>query len=53
MTKKKNDNVVYSTVIPINTTNLVIPSTLSGEYEIQIIQGNTCFDGYIELYYTI
>ncbi len=43
MTKKKNDNVVYSKVIPINTANLVIPSTLSGEHEIQIIQGNICF----------
>lgn len=43
MTKKKNNNVVYSKVIPINTANLVIPSTLSGEYEIQIIQGNICF----------
>ena len=49
MTKKKNDNVVYSTVIPINTTNLVIPSTLSGEYEIQIIQGNIYFYGFIYL----
>ena len=50
MTKKKNNNnVVYSTVIPINTANLVIPSTLSGEYEIQIIQGNICFYGFIYL----
>ena len=44
-----NDNVVYSTVIPTNTTSLVLPSTLSGEYEIQIIQGNICFYGYIDL----
>ncbi len=50
MTKKKNDNVVYSTVIATGTTSLVIPSTLSGEYEIQIIQGNISFYGYIELY---
>ena len=49
MTKKKNDNVVYSKVIPINTANLVIPSTLSGEHEIQIIQGNISFYGFIEL----
>ena len=49
MTKKKNNNVVYSKVIPINTANLVIPSTLSGEYEIQIIQGNISFYGFIEL----
>ena len=50
MTKKKNDNVVHSTVMPTSTTSLVLPSTLSREYEIQIILGNTCFDGYIELY---
>lgn len=45
----ENDNVVYSTVIATGTTNLVLPSTLSGEYEIQIIQGNICFYGYINL----
>ena len=44
-----NDNVVYSTVIQTNTTSLVLPSTLSGEYEIQIIRGNICFYGYINL----
>ena len=45
----ENDNVVYSTIIPTNTASLVLPSTLSGEYEIQIIQGNICFYGYIDL----
>ena len=45
----ENDNVAYSTIIPTNTTSLVLPSTLSGEYEIQIIQGNICFYGYINL----
>ena len=44
-----NDNVVYSTVIPTGTTSLVLPSSFSGEYEIQIIQGNLCFYGYINL----
>ena len=44
-----NDNVVYSTVIATGATSLVLPSTLSGEYEIQIIQGNICFYGYIIL----
>ena len=39
--------VVYSTVIPMGTTSLVLPSWLSGEYEIQIIQGSFCFHGYI------
>lgn len=42
-----NNNVVYSTVIPTGSTCLVLPSSLSGEYEIQIIQGNLCFWGYI------
>ena len=45
----ENDNVVYSTVITTGTTSLVLPSTLSGEYEIQVIQGNICFYGYINL----
>lgn len=45
----ENENVVFSTVIPTNTASLVLPSTLSGEYEIQIIQGNICFYGYINL----
>ena len=44
-----NANVVYSTVIASGTTSLVLPSTLSGEYEIQIIQGNICFYGTIYL----
>ena len=44
-----NDNVVYSTVIPTGTTSLVLPSYLSGNYEIQIIQGNLCFYGFIIL----
>lgn len=45
----ENDVVVYSTVIPTGTTSLVLPSNLFGEYEIQIIQGNYCFWGYIYL----
>lgn len=43
----ENDVVVYSTVIPTGATSLVLPSYLSGEYQIQIIQGNLCFWGYI------
>lgn len=45
----ENDVVVYSTVIPTDATSLVLPSYLSGEYEIQIIQGNLYFYGYIDL----
>ena len=45
----ENDNVVYSTVIPTGTTNLILPSYLSGNYEIQILRGVLCFYGYINL----
>lgn len=45
----ENGVVVYSIVIPVGTTSWVLPSTLSGEYELQIIRGNYCFWGIIEL----
>lgn len=45
----ENDNVVYSTVIPTGTSSLVLPSYLSGDYKIEIIQGFYCFWGYIDL----
>lgn len=45
----ENDVVVYSTVIPTGTTSLMLPSYLSGEFEIQIIQGFYYFWGYIYL----
>ena len=41
------DEVEYTTVITSDT--LVLPSTLEGQYEIQIIQGEWCFYGDIEL----
>lgn len=43
----ENDNVVYTTVISSST--LVLPSTLSGEYKIEIISGNYLFWGYVYL----
>ena len=45
----ENDVVVYSTVIPTGATSLVLPSYLSGDYEIQIVRGNFYFYGYISL----
>lgn len=45
----ENDVVAYSTVIPAGTISLVLPSYLSGEYEIQIIRGNIYFWGFILL----
>lgn len=45
----ENDNVVYVTVVPVGATTLVLPSELSGSYQIQIVSGNICFWGYISL----
>lgn len=43
------DEVEYTTVIPANAASLVLPAYLEGEYEIQIVQGEYCFYGFIEL----
>ena len=45
----ENDVVVYTIVIPTGTTSWVLPATLSGEYELQLINGNYCFWGMITL----
>lgn len=45
----ENDNIAFVTMIPVGTTTLVLPSYLSGTYQIQIISGNICFWGYIDL----
>ena len=45
----ENDVVVYTIVIPTGTTSWVLPTTLSGEYELQLISGNYCFWGMITL----
>ena len=44
-----NDVVVYTTVIPTGATSLVLPATLSGEYELQIISAGYLFYGTIDL----
>ena len=41
------DEVEYTTIITSDT--LVLPSTLVGQYELQIIRDNLCFYGDIEL----
>ena len=43
----ENDNVVFTTIISSST--LVLPSSLSGDYRIEIISDNFCFWGYIYL----
>lgn len=45
----ENGYVSFVTVIPVGTSSLILPSYLSGIYQIRIIQGNICFWGYIDL----
>ena len=46
----EEENVVYTTFIPANTSSVVLPATLSGDYEIQLYPGGDYyFYGWIEL----
>lgn len=47
--KDENNNVVYSTVVPSTQTQVSLPSTLSGNYEIHLVMGNWLFMGWITL----
>lgn len=41
----EDGDIEYSIVIPAHTSSLTLPHSLSGEYELQIIQGQYCFYG--------
>ena len=43
------EKICYEMVIPMGTNELVLPNNLSGEYELRIINGNTCYYGTISL----
>lgn len=45
----EEDDVVYTIVIPAGTTTLVLPATLEGTFELQIIDGEWMFYADIEL----
>ena len=47
--KDENDNVVYSTVVSSTQTQVVLPSTLSGDYQIELVVDNLLFMGWINL----
>ena len=47
--KDEDDNVVYSTVVYSAQTQVVLPSTLSGNYQIELVMGNWLFKGWINL----
>lgn len=47
--KDENETVVYSTIVTSATTEVVLPSALSGYYEIDLFMNEWYFWGYIEL----
>ena len=47
--KDEDDNVVYSTVVSSTQTQVVLPSTLSGDYQIELVMGYWHFTGWINL----
>ena len=47
--KDEDGDVVYTTVVYSAQTQAVLPSTLSGDYEIEIIAGDLLFVGWINL----
>ena len=47
--KDENNVVVYTTVVYSTQTQVVLPSSLSGDYQIELVMGNWLFTGYITL----
>lgn len=47
--KDEDGDVVYSTVVYSTQTQFVLPSTLSGDYQIELVMGNWLFMGWINL----
>lgn len=45
----ESGNVKYTKVIPENTSNITFPSDMAGGCELQIIRGQYCFYGLIDL----
>ena len=47
--KDENNNVVYTTVVYSTQTQVILPSTLSGDYVIELAVDNLLFTGWINL----
>ena len=45
----ENGDVVYSTTVFSTDTEVILPSTLSGDYEVNLVMGNWLFMGWINL----
>lgn len=48
--KDEDGEVVYSTVVYSALTQVTLPSTLAGDYEVNLVMGNWLFVGWINLY---
>lgn len=47
--KDEDDNVVYTMTVYSTQTQVVLPSTLSGDYQIELVMGYWHFTGWINL----
>jgi hypothetical protein len=47
--KDEDGEVVYSTIVSSAETLVTLPSTLSGDYEIELLLGNWKFTGWINM----
>ena len=45
----EENDIVVDMIVPEKSSSINLPSFLFGEYEIQIVRGNYCFYGYINL----
>ena len=44
-----NEQVVYTTIVTADETSITLPTDLEGTYTIEVIRGEQCFVGEIEL----
>jgi hypothetical protein len=47
--RDENDVVVYTDYVPAGTTQIVLPSTLSGDFELRLVGDTYYYRGYIVL----
>lgn len=47
--KDEDGYVVYTTTVFSTDTEVILPSTLSGDYEVNLVMGNWLFTGWINL----
>lgn len=48
--RDENGTVIYSAYIPAGTTQIILPTTLSGTFEIRLVASTYYYVGYITLY---